>query len=99
MITLLLGLARPPSPHDAADALAVAICHLHAMTGPLGERLRGDTRAPAARSWRDYPAFAKAPAGKPGFAKAPAGKPGFAKAPAGKPGFAKAPAGKPTRRA
>jgi crossover junction endodeoxyribonuclease RuvC len=27
MIKLLLGLARAPSPHDAADALAVAICH------------------------------------------------------------------------
>ena len=31
MIKLLLGLAQPPSPHDAADALAVAICHLHSM--------------------------------------------------------------------
>ena len=31
MIKLLLGLARPPSPHDVADALAVAICHLHSM--------------------------------------------------------------------
>ena len=30
MIKLLLGLSRAPSPHDAADALAVAICHLHA---------------------------------------------------------------------
>ena len=30
MIKLLLGLDRVPSPHDAADALAVAICHLHA---------------------------------------------------------------------
>ena len=31
MVRLLLGLPRPPSPHDAADALAVAICHLHSM--------------------------------------------------------------------
>lgn len=31
MIKLLLGLDRAPEPHDAADALAVAICHLHAM--------------------------------------------------------------------
>ena len=31
MIKLLLGLDEPPSPHDAADALAVAICHLHMM--------------------------------------------------------------------
>ena len=29
MIKLLLGLDAAPSPHDAADALAVAICHLH----------------------------------------------------------------------
>ena len=29
MIKLLLGLDEPPSPHDAADALAIAICHLH----------------------------------------------------------------------
>ena len=29
MIKLLLGLARVPTPHDAADALAVAVCHLH----------------------------------------------------------------------
>jgi crossover junction endodeoxyribonuclease RuvC len=29
MIKLLLGLDRVPSPHDAADALAVAICHVH----------------------------------------------------------------------
>jgi crossover junction endodeoxyribonuclease RuvC len=29
MVRLLLGLAEVPSPDDAADALAVAICHLH----------------------------------------------------------------------
>jgi crossover junction endodeoxyribonuclease RuvC len=29
MVKLLLGLAAAPSPHDAADALAVAICHVH----------------------------------------------------------------------
>jgi len=29
MVKLLLGLDSPPSTHDAADALAVAICHLH----------------------------------------------------------------------
>ena len=36
MIKLLLGLAQPPSPYDAADALAVAICHLH--SGRFGRR-------------------------------------------------------------
>jgi len=31
MVKLLLGLRAAPTPHDAADALAVAICHLHSM--------------------------------------------------------------------
>ena len=31
MVRLLLGLTSTPSPHDASDALAVAICHLHSM--------------------------------------------------------------------
>jgi crossover junction endodeoxyribonuclease RuvC len=29
MVKMLLGLDSPPKPDDAADALAVAICHLH----------------------------------------------------------------------
>jgi crossover junction endodeoxyribonuclease RuvC len=29
MVKLLLGLDAVPAPHDAADALAVAICHVH----------------------------------------------------------------------
>jgi crossover junction endodeoxyribonuclease RuvC len=29
MVKVLLGLKQVPSPHDAADALAVAICHAH----------------------------------------------------------------------
>jgi crossover junction endodeoxyribonuclease RuvC len=49
MIKLLLGLDSAPKPHDAADALAVAICHAHtagrgvrpaAMTGPVPRHLR-----------------------------------------------------------
>ena len=43
MIKLLLGLAQPPSPHDAADALAVAICHLHSMP-PMSLRARADLK-------------------------------------------------------
>ena len=31
MVKLLLGLPAVPSPHDAADALAVAICHVHSV--------------------------------------------------------------------
>jgi crossover junction endodeoxyribonuclease RuvC len=51
MIKLLLGLPRPPAPHDAADALAVAICHLHSMGGRIP-----DPRSPVPnpRSWRQY---------------------------------------------
>ncbi len=51
MITLLLGLEKPPSPFDATDALAVAICHLHSQT--WGTAVPSvDRRAP--RSWRQY---------------------------------------------
>ena len=33
MVKLLLGLDEAPTPHDVADALAVAICHVHNGTG------------------------------------------------------------------
>jgi crossover junction endodeoxyribonuclease RuvC len=55
MIKLLLGLNVTPTPHDAADALAVAICHLHHQGGAASVRARmarPDRSAP--RSWRDY---------------------------------------------
>lgn len=29
MVSILLGLKKPPSPDDTADALAIAICHAH----------------------------------------------------------------------
>ena len=46
MIKLLLGLDKVPSPHDAADALAVAICHVHSRAGirRLGVRDSGCPR-------------------------------------------------------
>ena len=50
MVTRVLGLATPPKPADAADALALAICHAWrgapaaAADGPL---------TPAQRAWRD----------------------------------------------
>jgi crossover junction endodeoxyribonuclease RuvC len=31
MVRMILGLSAPPRPDDAADALAVAICHLHSV--------------------------------------------------------------------
>jgi crossover junction endodeoxyribonuclease RuvC len=39
MVKLLLGLDAPPAPHDAADALAVAICHVQASGPSPGWRL------------------------------------------------------------
>ena len=55
MVKLLLGLDRAPSPHDVADALAVAICHLHNSTGIVADTVRRQ-RAPrtVARSWREF---------------------------------------------
>jgi crossover junction endodeoxyribonuclease RuvC len=67
MVKLLLGLAALPSPHDAADALAIAICHVHAPAGAASPLRRGRPAAgsragtiaeqPArsrATSWREY---------------------------------------------
>lgn len=54
MIKLLLGLAAPPTPHDVADALAVAICHLHSATGAVAERVQTSRPASRLRSWREY---------------------------------------------
>ena len=63
MITLLLGLDQPPTPFDASDALAVAICHLH-LRPPV--RLKADPTSihdsrftirdskKAPKSWRQY---------------------------------------------
>jgi crossover junction endodeoxyribonuclease RuvC len=56
MIQLLLGLAEPPAPFDASDALAIAVCHLHRMN------LRGLAAPPSAlpkassraTSWRAF---------------------------------------------
>lgn len=50
MVKLLLGLAAAPSPHDAADALAVALCHAHsARAAALGA---ASPPARRERSWR-----------------------------------------------
>jgi len=32
MVALLLEMDAPPEPHDAADALAIALCHAHRLT-------------------------------------------------------------------
>ena len=63
MVTRVLGLAAAPKPADAADALALAVCH--AWRGPAQDRLRkararrryrragpADDPARAGRGWR-----------------------------------------------
>jgi crossover junction endodeoxyribonuclease RuvC len=54
MVKLILGLSALPSPHDAADALAVAICHIHST--PPGRAAAAMTagRTRGAASWRQY---------------------------------------------
>jgi crossover junction endodeoxyribonuclease RuvC len=62
MIKLLLGLPKTPTPHDAADALAVAICHAHsalpahlkAVPATAGEAGSGRSGRKAPKSWRHY---------------------------------------------
>jgi crossover junction endodeoxyribonuclease RuvC len=64
MVKLLLGLDVVPSPHDVADALAVAICHAQKTSGALAERIQAQSRlsrisrtsrpGTTLRSWRDY---------------------------------------------
>ncbi|HZT78220.1 MAG TPA: crossover junction endodeoxyribonuclease RuvC [Vicinamibacterales bacterium] len=51
MVKLILGLPGLPTPHDAADALAVAICHAHSAN-PRVPAARLKPRASAATSWR-----------------------------------------------
>ena len=59
MVKLLLGLPALPTPHDAADALAIAICHSHAIRSfdvPDGsaETSHSTTRGSAVKTWRQY---------------------------------------------
>jgi crossover junction endodeoxyribonuclease RuvC len=57
MVKLLLGLDAPPTPHDVADALAVALCHLQSSSGTIAERVRLEHKPKSTlRSWRDYQA-------------------------------------------
>ena len=55
MIKLLLGLRVAPVPHDVADALAVAVCHLHAsnLKRKAGLPETPSIAAPR-RRWREY---------------------------------------------
>jgi crossover junction endodeoxyribonuclease RuvC len=55
MVKLILGLPVVPSPHDAADALAVAICHAHSQQAFRAVPEPGRRAAGAGpTSWRTY---------------------------------------------
>jgi crossover junction endodeoxyribonuclease RuvC len=54
MVKLILGLPAVPSPHDAADALAIAICHLNSMAPAHAAAALRDPRTKAPTNWRQY---------------------------------------------
>jgi len=56
MVTLVLGLDHRPTPHDAADALAVAICHVHSAGPQRARQLLASARTAGKglTSWRRY---------------------------------------------
>jgi crossover junction endodeoxyribonuclease RuvC len=37
MVTMFLGLQKPPKPDDTADALAIAVCHAHSGSSRLAD--------------------------------------------------------------
>lgn len=53
MVKLILGLEVVPTPHDASDALAVAICHSHSLSPGGGVPAKKSTSR-AATNWRHY---------------------------------------------
>ena len=67
MVKLLLGLREAPSPYDAADALAVAICHVHSGQADLKVRLyeRSRNRSRAKGVEAGLSTYAKATADPP----------------------------------
>ena len=56
MVQLLLGLSDPPTPFDASDALAIAVCHLHRMNlrGVAAPVSAAPKAAGRATSWRAF---------------------------------------------
>jgi crossover junction endodeoxyribonuclease RuvC len=58
MIKLMLRLAQAPQPHDAADALAVAVCHIHSRPPARAAQAISAATSGRARktatSWRQY---------------------------------------------
>ena len=44
MVTMLLGLPKPPKPDDTADALAIAICHAHTGVSAISQYYNRPTK-------------------------------------------------------
>jgi len=53
MIARVLGLDEAPKPADAADALALAVCHAWRLGSPDAAGSRATHLTPAQRAWRD----------------------------------------------
>lgn len=53
MVCLLLGLVTAPTPYDASDALAIAICHLHNLA-PASARDAVSNVQGLPRTWRGF---------------------------------------------
>jgi crossover junction endodeoxyribonuclease RuvC len=73
MVARLLHLDAPPAPADAADALALAICHVwraggaqHAAVVNPGTRGPGHALTTAQRQWREADRAARRRGGPPG---------------------------------
>lgn len=60
MVTRILQLGKPPSPADAADALAIAITHLWRGGGQARMAAGGAQQTAAARQWAEAVAAARA---------------------------------------
>ena len=54
MMKILLGLDAIPTPHDAADALAVALCHGHSLGPMSSEGVPSSIAKSSLTSWRRY---------------------------------------------
>ena len=52
MVARVLGLAAPPTPADASDALALAICHAWRSGTSTAGTAAGITLTPAQQAWR-----------------------------------------------
>lgn len=63
MIARILRLDAPPQPADAADALAIALCH--AWRGGAAAAALGGSLTPAQQAWADAERGARAPSRSP----------------------------------